>query len=107
MWRKTLVFVRSTQIDLQRLFLWKIEEKHEQLSEYITHENIKDDHTWPVPYEDNGGRSVGRGRSSTCTRSGMCFKVGFLTQISKCKMCFSCEPISELKPEAATKTMKA
>ena len=30
-----VVFVRSTQIDLQRLFLRKIEEKHEQLPEYI------------------------------------------------------------------------
>ena len=35
MWRKTLVFVRSTQIDLQRLFLRKIEEKHDPLTSLI------------------------------------------------------------------------
>ena len=35
----------------------------------LSHGNGKDDHTWPVPYEGNGGRSVGQGRSSTCTQS--------------------------------------
>ena len=48
----------------------------------------EDDHTWPVPYEGNGGRSVGRGRSSTCTQSEKVFKFGFRTQISKRKICF-------------------
>ena len=46
------------------------------------HGNGKDDHTWPVPYEGNGGRSVGQGRSSTCTQSEIIEK--YICLIAEC-----------------------